>query len=178
MREEPFGPFREVKQPNAVEIEGEVAWIILTGNQGQEVARTCIDTEDVERVALFRWRKTHTKGRPEDLYVISHKVGGLHRYLLGAPDTLEVDHIDGNGLNNRRENLRLVTRAQNNQNVAVKGREQLRGVYLAKNNKWTAMVTHDRKQFHLGTFDTEEEAKEAAREGRAQHLPFANENRH
>ena len=53
----------------------------------------------------------------------------LHRLLLDAQAGEEVDHIDGDGLENRRHNLRIVTRLENAQNVVRTGRARLRNVY-------------------------------------------------
>lgn len=102
----------------------------------------------------------------------------LHCALLGLPpgDSREGDHKDRNRLNNRRSNLRIVPAAGNRQNVSKQeGRtSQYRGVSFNKREqKWKAYVKADGKMKGLGTFTTEEEAAEAAREGRSRYLPFS-----
>lgn len=79
-----------------------------------------ISSEDFERASAFRWSAVRTSTKRLNFYVQrSTKAGGsqsLHRFLLSPPDWLVVDHIDGDGLNNLRSNLRCVTRAENNRN--------------------------------------------------------------
>ncbi|MGL5936547.1 MAG: HNH endonuclease [Cetobacterium sp.] len=75
-----------------------------------------------------------------------------------------VDHIDGNKLNNTRENLRIVTHTQNSMNRKSAGgsSSQYIGVYLSKsNNKWAAQINIKGKKTHLGSFTCEIEAAKA-----------------
>jgi hypothetical protein len=66
----------------------------------------------------------------------------LHRYLLNAQPCQIVDHINGNGLDNRRENLRIATNAQNGRNSKPrKGASKFKGIYLDKRTqKWYAQI--------------------------------------
>lgn len=94
----------------------------------------------------------------------------LHRWLLGlgVGDPRLGDHINGDKLDNRRENLRIVTPAESNLNRSVKGR----GVYRTRNGKrWQAKVAHGRggRATYLGTFDTADEAEAAVAAFRAEH---------
>jgi hypothetical protein len=95
----------------------------------------------------------------------SKKVISLHREVMALvldyeiPDGYVVDHINGNGLDNRRENLRLATKLQNsaNKRKEVKSSSGYRGVYYHKRAKrYEASIT-----IHLGYFDTAEDAHEA-----------------
>lgn len=78
-----------------------------------------IDAEDAEIVLPYKWCATS-----DGSYAVSNFGNGclvyLHRFLLSAPPGFEVDHVDGNGLNNRRSNLRLATRGQNRQNSRIR----------------------------------------------------------
>ena len=88
----------------------------------------------------------------------------MHRMLTDAPSNLDVDHIDMNPLNNQKSNLRLCTRSQNmaNTNPHKDNILGLKGVHWSKNNeKYVAMLCHKGKRFHLGCFDTPEDAKKA-----------------
>ena len=88
----------------------------------------------------------------------------LHRVVLGlVPGDPAVDHINGDGLDNRRENLRLATKAQNGMNQAkTHGVSQFKGVYWDKvNRKWVAQVRAGAKVRFLGRFDSEEDAAQA-----------------
>jgi hypothetical protein len=89
-----------------------------------------------------------------------------------------VDHIDGNGLNNRRCNLRECTQKQNRANAKpCGGVSGFVGVY-ARNGKWTAGIRYRGKNLHLGTFDDPVEAAKA-RDRKAYELygPYAYLNR-
>ena len=86
----------------------------------------------------------------------------MHRVILGVTDPAQiVDHIDGDGLNNTRANLRVVSASEN-----VKNRQKSRaknkcpGAY-PESGKWLAKVCIDYKQHRLGRFDTEAEAIKA-----------------
>lgn len=82
-----------------------------------------------------------------------------------------VDHIDGNPLNNRIENLRPCTKSQNacNQKLRVTSKSGVRGVYwIARNKKWMARVGVNKKQYYLGLFDSLTDAKQAVDKARLQ----------
>lgn len=87
----------------------------------------------------------------------------LHRVIMDAPKGIEVDHIDGNGLNNCKSNLRLCTRMQNSQNQKMfsTNKSGFKGVYQVPNGKWASFIVVNKKQNHLGTFLTKEAAAAA-----------------
>lgn len=83
----------------------------------------------------------------------------MHREVLNAPDGFETDHINGDGLDNRRENLRLATHALNQRNGHRRTPTRL-GLPVgvsAHGNKFQARIGHDRK--YLGSFASVEEAR-------------------
>ena len=101
---------------------------------------------------------------------------------------MHVDHIDGNGLNNQRSNLRIATRLQNLKNKVVqvgKIHSKYKGVckQVCKHGDkiyayWTALITSDFKRHYLGTFKTEEEAALAYNKKAVElHGEFANLNK-
>ena len=82
----------------------------------------------------------------------------MHRLIMQPGPGLVVDHIDGNGLNNRRRNLRNCTPRQNACNRAPAGAgSRFAGVYPA-GQKWGARISHKGKEYPLGLFDDEREA--------------------
>ncbi len=93
-------------------------------------------------------RKALCKGK-------KHLTIWMHRQIMEAPDEDEVDHINGNGLDNRRENLRVCTHKQNHLGKHTGwGKSKFKGVmWDKKTEKWVAYIHLD-----LGSFDTEEEA--------------------
>lgn len=86
----------------------------------------------------------------------------LHRFLLDVKDkNIQVDHKDGNPLNNMRSNLRLATNSQNNSYRSIDSRNSsgYKGVYYDKErNKWIAEIKADGKKKFIGRFETKEEA--------------------
>lgn len=77
------------------------------------------------------------------------------------PDVYEVDHIDGNTLNNSTSNLRIATKTQNmnNRRWLKNGKTTPCGVYFFKQNQtWTASVSLGGKSFYLGQYETPDEA--------------------
>lgn len=79
----------------------------------------------------------------------------MHRDLIGAPSGTEVDHVDGDRLNNRRQNLRLATTAQNAANRVQRpdSISGYRGVFPTRGGKWKSLITFHQKQLYIGTFE-------------------------
>ena len=79
----------------------------------------------------------------------------MHRLVLGTPDGQETDHVDGDGLNNRRANLRPATRSQNacNRGPMPGSVSGVKGVYWQKSvQKWHARIDAGGKTHYLGLF--------------------------
>lgn len=90
----------------------------------------------------------------------------LHRELTECPKGMMVDHINGNGLDNRQENLRVCTMSQNmmNRSKTIQNSTGLKGVYKtgdSKLNPYSAKIQKDGKVYCLGHYRTPEEAYEA-----------------
>lgn len=96
----------------------------------------------------------------------------LHRWLLGLSpgDRLIGDHKDGNPLDCRRSNLRVVTPGESSANVAARAGSGFRGVYLCR-GRWQARCKYRGKIHSLGTFDNPEEAAAASHAWRLDNLP-------
>lgn len=128
--------------------------IALTKNQ---VA--LVDDDDYERVSSAQW---HTTGHGRWLYARDGAGLLMHRIIMSPPPGAHIDHINHNGLDNRRANLRLCTREQNmgNRNKADNTSSRYKGVYWdSQRNKWRATIGKDNK--HLGRYKSEEEAARA-----------------
>lgn len=85
----------------------------------------------------------------------------LHRVLTNCPDNLEVDHINGDKLDNRRENLRICTRSENarNKGLTKNNKSGVAGVsWDEARNKWMASIKLNKKSYNLGRFDKIEDA--------------------
>jgi len=74
-----------------------------------------VDDEDFEMLSEIRWRASnhgHTD-RCDKFYARNDGVGYMHRYLMACPKDMVVDHVNGDGLDNQKSNLRLLTRGEN-----------------------------------------------------------------
>lgn len=124
-----------------------------------------LDEDDLEWAAEMGWSVYKIRGK---WYARNEDNQYLHRLIAGVTKRLdEVDHINGDSLDNRRGNLRVVTHKQNQQNRAYGyGKVGLRGVVITKSGRFVAQVKVDGKGHYLGTYATQEEAAEAALQGR------------
>jgi len=133
-----------------------------------------VDDEDYERLSLYKWhitggfygkyytvRKSRCTGKRRDTIP-------MHREILGLSpdDPLQVDHINQDGLDNRKANLRLATAQQNRRNrPKTKVNPGYKGVKLNKTSskpRWYAMINLGRGEYkYLGSYDTPEEAARA-----------------
>jgi len=88
----------------------------------------------------------------------------LHRIIMGDPEDLVVDHINRNPLDNRRENLRIVTKQENSMNLSMSKRNKsgITGVCWHKGSgKWVARISYKYKHIFLGSFEKLEDARKA-----------------
>ena len=89
----------------------------------------------------------------------------MHRLIMNSPTGFMVDHINHNGLDNRKKNLRIVTPQQNTWNARPfkdQGKSKYKGVsWEKKYKKWKANICIENKLKHIGYFDNEKEAAEA-----------------
>jgi hypothetical protein len=89
----------------------------------------------------------------------------MHRQIMNAPADKVVHHEDGNGLNNTKENLQIVTIGENNRCSRKRGRlasSKYKGVsFVRGKRKWRAQVSHNGKYKHIGYFETQEQAARA-----------------
>ncbi len=135
-----------------------------------------VDECDAEKLSTNSWCALKT--RRENLFYavarINKKFCYMHHVILGS--TNQVDHINGNGLDNRRENLRLVTNAQNQMNKKKwrnKCSSKHKGVaFRAKGRakSWYAYINLNGKQTSLGYFDSEISAAHAYNKAASKHF--------
>jgi hypothetical protein len=141
-------------------------WIPLTAGKF-----ALVDAADFPRVSSFSWM-THYSGWSRMVYAARRDRGEslvlLHRFIVSPPDDVEVDHVNLNGLDCRRSNMRLATSGQNNRRKHAGNRpfqSKFKGVSrpaeAATSNPWTATITFESKTRTLGRFKTEEEAARA-----------------
>jgi hypothetical protein len=148
-----------VKPIRPIRIDGNIAYVTLT--QGYQAI---IDAEDADFVGQWNW---FAYKKPNTVYAVRGKPsnGGLirmHREILRAQDGFEVDHVDRNGLNNMKSNIRICTRDENMRNVGpIKGRSTKGVSWHKATGKWQARICAGGPQIYLGIYETEKLAQDA-----------------
>lgn len=122
-----------------------------------------VDDEDYERLMQWKW------------YTVKHRASfyahstleklKMHRIVMNAPKGVLVDHIDGNGLNNQKKNLRLCTNSQNLINRGLPSNNTIGYKGVSSNGNtgrfWKAEIKKDDKKIYIGNYKTPEEAAKA-----------------
>jgi len=137
-----------------------------------------VDAADYEWLNQWKWCAMLRSSKVYAMRVERHKTILMHREIMKPPKGMLVDHIDGNGLNNRRSNMRNCTAQQNCQNrrPGTNFTSQFAGVYQRKSQpeKWYARVRCGEILAYLGPFDDEVEAAKARdQKARELHGEFA-----
>lgn len=149
-----------------------------------------VDDDDFEWLSQWRWCITAERGEPSPKQGYAarriptengkQRTLYMHRLIAHAPSGMEVDHINGDTLDNRRSNLRLATRQENahNQRKHTGGvsHTAYKGI-TSKKGRWYASIHSKGKTTHLGAFATAEQAATAYdRAARDQFGQFARTN--
>ncbi len=122
-----------------------------------------VDAADYERVSQHTWTALCVGKNVYAYRKDRAKTIRLHQFLMNPPKGMVVDHIDGNGLNDRRSNLRVCTKQQNSFNCRpIVGSSRFKGVHFFKpTGKWRARIRHSGHEICIGYFDDEVEAAKA-----------------
>lgn len=140
---------RTVMDRNEFHVCGNTTYIDLYDKDCNVIAQAIIDTEDLEKVRYTKWKLSgsgYAMNAPKFLGGNKH----MSRVIMGTDQF--VDHINHNTLDNRKENLRIVTKSQNQMNVNYKG------VSKTKSGKYFAHIKINQKMINLGTYVFEDEA--------------------
>jgi len=131
-----------------------------------------VSNEDYARLSAFKWcfrYRSDGHGGYVYRYVRSARTKSgwgkrrLHHDVMRTKRGIEIDHINGDGLDNRKENLRVATRAENSRNQRIHGRTSrktsiYKGVGKGSLNRWRARIRFDNHLISLGHFENEDEA--------------------
>jgi hypothetical protein len=128
-----------------------------------------VDDQDFDRVSGYAWQLCSWKN---NRYAVHSNTCNkkrihirMHRLIMDAKKGQAIDHINGNGLDNRRCNLRFATQGQNLSNISKYKQgatSQYKGVFWHKKaNKWQASISFNNKSIYLGLFDKEIDAAKA-----------------
>jgi hypothetical protein len=130
-----------------------------------------VDDGDYEQLNKFKWHANKDRNTFYAARQLPLQTGGkqrqrtqrMHRIILNPSQGFEIDHLDGNGLNNQKSNLRIVTTRENCQNKHTQKTSRYPGVCRVKTGRkrWQAYIDINRKRRPLGYFKTEEAAHQA-----------------
>lgn len=127
-----------------------------------------VDDDDFEELSKYKWYANKIKGvhyamrnSPTDTRKYIKLL--MHRSIMEARKEQQVDHINGNRLDNRKVNLRLCNNAENSWNrQRGRGLSKYKGIYFHKpTQKWLARIMRNGHHYHIGLYKTEEEAARA-----------------
>jgi len=145
-----------------------------------------VDDDDYQKVIAFRWGALRNIGSDRVYARTTMRVGAkksqvlMHRLVTNAPLGMQVDHINHDTLDNRKDNLRVCTNAQNahNRRKHRGGSSQYKGVSWDKRHeKWLAQIQVDKKKRCLGYYEAEADAARAYDAVAREHFgEFANTN--
>jgi hypothetical protein len=146
-----------------VRIEGNIAFVPLS--QGREAI---IDAADAGAVGQFNWRvqsagENHKYAGRSEMQNGQRRFVLMHRFICNPDDSQYVDHINGNSLDNRRQNLRVCTQSENLCNRAKQSnnRSGYKGVYLHAPGVWRSRIQFRGNLTDLGLFNDPEAAHQA-----------------
>jgi hypothetical protein len=123
-----------------------------------------VDDADYELLSQWKWQAAR---RGTTTYAVCDLPGKgkgyMHRIILDAKSGEWIEHRNHNGLDNRRDNLRLCTSSQNHQNQRkTRGTSRYKGVsWFKRDSRWRATIKQYGRQRSLGYYDAEEEAARA-----------------
>lgn len=130
---------------------------IISKRHGDRIIQ--IDADDFERVNEHTWHLHKMKSKKAEYAMANYGVGLLHRFIMKAHDRQQIDHINGNGLDCRKDNLRLCSNSQNQMNKKCYKKAGLKGVSydisVVRTKRYKASITINKKKFHLGYYSTE-----------------------
>ena len=148
----------ELTYEEAVKLAPNGEFLIVTLHNGMVAL---LDLE-FDGIAKSRCWQYHKQGYASGWNKKLNKNEYMHRVVMNAPEGMEVDHIDGDKLDNRKMNLRICTKSENSfaKNLTKDGHtSKYRGVtWNKKRKKWIAQIMINQKRINLGGYNTEEEA--------------------
>jgi len=156
--------------------------VILIKKKTGEIIEALIDIDDLEKLKTIGSLYVHHGRSTPYVAYRSHENGKyvqklLHRFLLDDPPNKVVDHINHNGLDNTRRNLRAIKSSENMQNLKgayITSKSKIRGViWKNQRKKWIAQVKVYGKIVFDSGYNTKEQAEEAAIEMRRKFMPYA-----
>lgn len=156
---------RSLYDPNEIIKYETYAEVIILNKRYEEKARVKIDLDDIDLIKEYKWaidgNGYASYSREKEKTVL------MHRLITNCPKDMLVDHINHNILDNRKENLRIVTKSQNlmNRDLGRNNESGCNGVnWFKKSRKWMVRITVDNKIIYLGLYENLEDAIKVRKE--------------
>ena len=136
---------------NKYEIKGKCTEILIHSKYGD--FKTIVDTEDIEKIKSYKnmWCINYKNGRIDGVRQKiqknkTRKQFWLHRIIMNCPEDMFIDHINGNTMDNRKENLRIVTQEENSTNLSSESTNTsgYRNIYCEKDGKYSVRIKNKR----------------------------------
>lgn len=148
---------RSVKDSNDYEICDDYVKMYTYNSRSEIDSEFIFDTEDLEKVLQHKWRTVHKKKN----YIVTGNnkkfpITYLARYVMDCPDEFEIDHINGNTMDNRKSNLRIADSVIQTGNLAPKYTNKIgvRGVsYSERDKNYVVDFSYDKQRVYLKSFD-------------------------
>lgn len=130
----------------------EKLFIHIYTKAGEHKGRLVVDASELKNVKKYTWSFSST-GYARG--TINGKIMYLHTFLIGKKKSLVTDHINRNKCDNRKINLRFVTRLKNNMN------RDASGIRMTVCGKWNARIRYNGKEHHIGNYNSKIDARNA-----------------
>lgn len=158
-----------IKKPKDIKIQGNIAFVSIW-NKGN-LHKGIFDKEDVTLIKslnAFVLRRGYICSRSNGMF------SQVSRILVNCPEDFVVDHINGNKLDNRKSNLRIITQLENSNNRTIMNKNNRSGVACVIGKRYGASVVLNGKRKFLGTFTDIEDAKKAVENASGRKIKPAN----
>lgn len=147
------------QDPNEIIEYEDYAEVIILNKRYEEKARVKIDKEDIDLIKEYKWTidgngyASYSRGKEKTVL--------MHRLITNCPKDMMVDHMNHDILDNRKENLRIVTKSQNlmNRDLGRNNESGCNGVnWFKESQKWMVRITVDNEVIYLGLYENLEDA--------------------
>lgn len=147
---------RTIYDRNEIIIHNDYAEVVLRDKKQNIVGSAEINIEDIDKVKDFKWHIKRSRNTDYAVYNNHGRSVFMHQIILDYYGDKDIDHIDNNGLNNRKNNLRIISHSLN----LINQHNENNGVKKVPSGRYQAHIMVNGKDIYLGTFDTFAEAKQ------------------
>lgn len=151
---------RGVFDKNEIRLKDKYAEIDTYDSKGNIVTTYKIDIDDISKLGNYKWRTVFKNNKPY-MFTGNQKSTRIYFHRLIMPTNKQIDHINGDTSDNRKNNLREVSIQENMMNLQKKSNNTsgIRGVSFNKNkNKWVIDFTFNKQRFYFKPLESKEEA--------------------